>query len=63
MHLSHVDMNVLPVYSIGYTGKGVRVSILDDGVEGSHIDLKDNYASILNLKTFPKEANNPRTLR
>lgn len=46
MHLSHVDMNVLPVYQMGYTGKGVRVSILDDGVEGSHYDLKDNYASI-----------------
>ena len=29
----------------GYTGKGVVVSILDDGIEKNHPDLQDNYVS------------------
>lgn len=30
---------------MGYTGKGVVVSILDDGIERTHDDLKENYVS------------------
>ncbi|KAI4458893.1 proprotein convertase subtilisin/kexin-related [Holotrichia oblita] len=41
--LPKLDLNVLPVYKAGITGKGVRVSILDDGIEHIHDDLKDNY--------------------
>ncbi|XP_061720127.1 neuroendocrine convertase 1-like [Cydia pomonella] len=41
--LHHLDLNVLPVYAMGYTGRGVRVSVLDDGVEHNHTDLRDNY--------------------
>jgi subtilisin family serine protease len=32
------------VYFSGYTGKGVTVTILDDGVEWNHPDLVANYA-------------------
>ena len=38
-------MNVLPAWRKGYTGKGVVVSILDDGIEKNHPDLADNYVS------------------
>ncbi|XP_046966738.1 neuroendocrine convertase 1-like [Vanessa cardui] len=41
--LPRLDLNVLPVYAMGYNGQGVRVSILDDGVEHNHTDLRDNY--------------------
>ncbi|CAH0718128.1 unnamed protein product, partial [Brenthis ino] len=41
--LPRLDLNVLPVYAMGYSGKGVRVSILDDGIEHNHTDLRDNY--------------------
>jgi len=36
-------MNVVPAWQRGYTGKGVVVSILDDGIEKDHPDLKRNY--------------------
>lgn len=29
----------------GYTGKGIVVSILDDGIEKNHPDLEGNYVS------------------
>lgn len=37
------DLNVLPVWNKGITGRGVVVSILDDGVQHSHEDLHRNY--------------------
>uniref|UniRef100_A0A1S4GGJ0 furin n=1 Tax=Anopheles gambiae TaxID=7165 RepID=A0A1S4GGJ0_ANOGA len=37
------DMNVGPAWQKGYTGKGVVVSILDDGIQRNHPDLALNY--------------------
>ena len=47
-HLNHgakggYDMNVQPAWSKGYTGKGVVVTILDDGIQTNHPDLLQNY--------------------
>lgn len=39
-------MNVAPAWQKGYTGKGVVVSILDDGIQTNHPDLAQNYVSI-----------------
>ena len=44
-------MNVKQAWEQGYTGKGVVVTILDDGIEKDHPDLKKNYVSTL-LKTL-----------
>lgn len=53
-HLHHIknggakdglDMNVAPAWQKGYTGKGVVVSILDDGIQTNHPDLAQNYVS------------------
>ena len=38
-----VDMNIEGAWKQGITGKGVKVVILDDGVEKTHDDLKDNW--------------------
>jgi len=38
------DLNVVPVWRSGITGRGVNVTILDDGIEYTHDDLKDNFA-------------------
>jgi len=40
-----LDMNVLPAWQKGFTGRGVVVTILDDGIEKDHPDLKKNYVS------------------
>eukprot|EP00092_Neocalanus_flemingeri_P034915 GFUD01037990.1.p1 GENE.GFUD01037990.1~~GFUD01037990.1.p1 ORF type:complete len:1243 (+),score=296.02 GFUD01037990.1:82-3810(+) len=37
------DMNVLGAWKLGYTGKNVVVTILDDGIQYNHPDLKQNY--------------------
>ncbi|KAB7507163.1 Furin-like protease 2 [Armadillidium nasatum] len=37
------DMNVSAAWLEGYTGKGVVISILDDGIQHNHPDLKQNY--------------------
>eukprot|EP00061_Rhincodon_typus_P017244 g45850.t1 len=37
------DLNVLSAWKWGYTGKGIVVSILDDGIEKNHPDLAKNY--------------------
>jgi len=40
-------MNLVPVYDeLKFTGKGIRIAIIDDGIEYTHDDLKDNYVSI-----------------
>ena len=40
-----MDLNVMPVYATGITGKGVNVVVLDDGFEWKHPDIRDNYVS------------------
>ena len=37
------DMNVKRAWERGYSGKGVVVSILDDGIQHNHPDLAQNY--------------------
>ena len=34
------DMNVQPAWNRGYSGKGVVVTILDDGIQHNHPDLR-----------------------
>ncbi|XP_030620829.1 furin (paired basic amino acid cleaving enzyme) a [Chanos chanos] len=40
---SHRDLNVQGAWKQGITGRGVVVSILDDGIEKNHPDLVQNY--------------------
>lgn len=37
------DMNVMPAWQKGFTGKNVVVTILDDGIQSNHPDLAQNY--------------------
>ena len=49
--LPKLDLHVLPIYKLGVTGRGVRVVVLDDGIEYTHDDLKDNYVSLCRFLT------------
>uniref|UniRef100_A0A674N3J8 Furin (paired basic amino acid cleaving enzyme) a n=1 Tax=Takifugu rubripes TaxID=31033 RepID=A0A674N3J8_TAKRU len=40
---NHHDLNAKAAWKSGFTGKGVVVSILDDGIEKNHPDLEQNY--------------------
>lgn len=48
-------MNILPAWRKGYTGQGVVVTILDDGLEKDHPDIKRNYVSELRIITIINE--------
>ena len=41
------DMNVTGAWSLGYSGRGVSVTFLDDGLEHDHPDLQQNYVKYL----------------
>jgi hypothetical protein len=56
------DMNVTGAWALGYTGKGVLVSFLDDGLERDHPDLIENYVN-LTFNLFKKYLNNFSELR
>lgn len=40
---SDIELNVEEVWKMGYTGQGVVVTILDDGLEWNHTDILPNY--------------------
>ena len=41
-----ISMNVESAWRAGYTGKGVLVAVVDDGVNMNHADLVSNFVSI-----------------
>lgn len=43
------SMRIKEAWKLGYTGKGVVVTILDDGLEWDHPDLIKNYVSLFPL--------------
>ncbi|XP_012494301.1 PREDICTED: neuroendocrine convertase 1 isoform X2 [Propithecus coquereli] len=41
--LPKLDLHVIPVWQKGITGKGVVITVLDDGLEWNHTDIYANY--------------------
>ncbi|KAM6033397.1 neuroendocrine convertase 1 [Chlamydotis macqueenii] len=41
--LPKLDLHVIPVWQKGITGKGVVITVLDDGLEWNHTDIYVNY--------------------
>ncbi|XP_071586669.1 neuroendocrine convertase 1 isoform X1 [Heliangelus exortis] len=41
--LPKLDLHVIPVWQKGITGKGVVITVLDDGLEWNHTDIYMNY--------------------
>ena len=46
-----VDIDVMPSWKNNITGRGVVVSILDDGVDHTHPDLRDNFVSLIAISS------------
>lgn len=46
-----ISMNVESAWRANYTGKGVLVVVVDDGVNVNHPDLVSNFVSILLIMT------------
>ncbi|XP_076350282.1 neuroendocrine convertase 1-like [Tachypleus tridentatus] len=41
--LPELDLHVTKVWDMGFTGKNVVVTVMDDGLEWNHTDIKRNY--------------------
>ncbi|XP_043920059.1 neuroendocrine convertase 1 [Protopterus annectens] len=41
--LPKLDLHVIPVWKKGITGKGIVITVLDDGLEWNHTDIYANY--------------------
>jgi len=52
------DMNVAPAWALGYTGKGIKVGIIDSGLDIRHEDLAANV-DIANSYNFADGTNDP----
>ena len=52
------DINVLGAWALGYSGQGVKIGIIDSGLEVAHADLVGNV-DLGNSKNFVNGSNNP----
>jgi subtilisin family serine protease len=51
------DINVAPVWNMGYTGAGVTVAVIDSGIQLNHPDLAANISSTLRLDALSQNGN------
>ncbi|KAI1296557.1 Neuroendocrine convertase 1 [Halotydeus destructor] len=54
--LPNIGLRVSEAWDMGYTGKGVVVSVLDDGIEHNHTDLAQNYDPRASFDTNDNDA-------
>lgn len=45
-------MNVLEAWELGYTGRGIKITIMDDGIDYTHPDLFVTYVSFIFVSNF-----------
>lgn len=50
-------INVAPVWNAGFTGEGVKVAVIDNGVDYNHLDLKRNIVTSAAYDFADKDSN------
>jgi hypothetical protein len=45
-------MNITEAWDIGYLGRGIKIAIVDDGLQTNHPDLDSNLVCIFLVKMF-----------
>lgn len=55
-----VDANLREAWNCGYTGRGVVIGVVDDGVEGSQPDIAPNYRADLSANFTTSEIVTPQ---
>uniref|UniRef100_A0A095BVP2 Proprotein convertase subtilisin/kexin type 6 n=1 Tax=Schistosoma haematobium TaxID=6185 RepID=A0A095BVP2_SCHHA len=46
------DMNVLEAWELGYTGRGIKITIMDDGIDYTHPDLFVTYLTFIHPRNL-----------
>ena len=60
---ARIDLNVLPIWDL-YKGNGIKIGVIDDGVDSEHDDLSANYNASLAWNTVDNNADaSPSDLR
>lgn len=57
--LPKLDLHVIPVWKKGITGKGVVITVLDDGLEWNHTDIYPNYVSVSSWHAYSTTIRKP----
>lgn len=57
--LPKLDLHVIPVWKKGITGKGVVITVLDDGLEWNHTDIYPNYVSVSSCNAYSTTIRKP----
>jgi len=61
--MPNVELNVTGLWAKGITGTGVKVALIDDGLDFNSQDLKDNFVRDSALRDLPPIAANPSSQR
>lgn len=51
------NLNITGAWKLGFTGKNIVVTIIDDGIEKDHEELIDNYDSFASIDLNDRDAN------
>ena len=51
-----VDINVEPAWDAGFQGQGIKIGIVDDGLQGNHPDISTNYSPAISFDFASNDA-------
>ena len=58
-----LDLNIEEAWELGFTGKNVTIAILDDGIDYTHPDLRNNFVNRTFINILTKNKNILKNLK